>query len=375
MKEGARLPKAKQRRFNREEAIEVKKQLDELLAKGKIRPSRSESAVSTLFVNKADGSKRWCMDLRPINNITKADENKSTLQDCARERLRGAKYFTRLDMRDGYHHLRIKEGHEHLTAFLTEYGLYEWTVMCFGLKNAPAEFARYMNDNLREFLNEIVTVYFDDIIVFADDLETHWQNVRKVLTKIREKKINLKLKKCEFAVRETQFLGQIVDGETTKMQYEKLKAILEWPTPRNCKEIEAFRGLAGYYRQYINRFSDLMENLNERLRLKEFQWTDKEEEAFQKVKESYKKEPILILHDPEKQTFLHADTSDYAMGAEISQLDKNGKRRPVLFYSRKLLPAEMNYSTHDKEMLAIVHTMKKISALPTRYETSSNRQI
>ena len=111
------------------------------------------------------------MDLRPINNITKADENKSPLQDCARERLRGAKYFTRLDMRDGYHHLRIKEGHEHLTAFLTEYGLYEWTVMCFGLKNAPAEFARYMSDNLREFLNEIVTIYFDDIIVYASELE------------------------------------------------------------------------------------------------------------------------------------------------------------------------------------------------------------
>ena len=299
------------------------------------------------------------MDLRPINNITKADENKSPLQDSARERLRGAKYFTRLDMRDGYHHLRIKEGHEHLTAFLTEYGLYEWTVMCFGLKNAPAEFARYMSDSLREFLNEIVTVYFDDIIVFAEDLETHWKNVRKILTRIREKGINLKLKKCEFAVEETQFLGQIVNGETTKMQYEKLKAILEWPTPKNCKEIEMFRGLAGYYRQYIEHFSDQMEDLNERLRLNEFQWTEKEEKAFQKIKESYRKEPILILHDPEKQTWLYADTSDYAMGAEISQLDKNGKRRPVLFYSRKLLPAEMNYTTHDKEMLAIVHTMKK----------------
>ena len=262
-------------------------------------------------------------------------------------------------MRDGYHHLRIKEGQEHLTAFRTEYGLYEWTVMCFGLRNAPAEFARYMSDNLREFLNEIVTIYFDDIIVHASDLETHWKNVRKVLTRIREKGINLKLKKCEFAVNETQFLGQIVNGESTRMQYEKLKAILEWPTPKNCKEIEAFRGLAGYYRQYIERFSDKMKQLNERLRLNEFQWTDKEERAFQEIKESYRKEPILLMHDPEKQTWLHADTSDYAMGAEISQLDENGKRRPILFYSRKLLSAEMNNTTHDKEMLAIVHTMKK----------------
>jgi hypothetical protein len=136
--EGARLPKAKQRRFNREEAIEVKKQLDELLSKGKLRESRSESAVSTLFVLKADGSKRWCMDLRPINNVTKSDENKAPLQESVRERIRGARFFTRLDMRDGYHHLRIKKGHEQRTAFLTEYGLYEWTVMCFGLKKFSA---------------------------------------------------------------------------------------------------------------------------------------------------------------------------------------------------------------------------------------------
>ena len=359
IEEGARLPKAKQRRFNREEAIEVKKQLDELLAKGKIRESRSESAVSTLFVLKADGSKRWCMDLRPVNNVTKSDENKAPLQENVRERIRGAKYFTRLDMRDGYHHLRIKKGHEHRTAFLTEYGLYEWTVMCFGLKNAPAQFARYMSSNLREYLNEFVVVYFDDIVIYSDNLEDHWRHVRKVLQRLRQKGVNLKLKKCEFAVQETNFLGHVVSGETTRMQYEKLKAILEWPVPENCKDIEQFRGIAGYYRQYIKRFSDKMEPLNECLRKNIFEWNNNERESFKTIKDSYRENPILILHDPEKETWLHADASDYAIGAEISQLDQNGKRRPVLFYSRKLLPAEMNYSTPDKEMLAIVHTMKK----------------
>ena len=159
LKEGAKLPRVGQRRFTREEAIEIKKQLNELEKAGKIRKSRSESAVTTLFVEKADKTKRWCMDLRPVNKVTKTDSNKSTLQDTSRERLKGAKYFTRLDMRDGHHHLRIRKGDEHKTAFLTEYGLFEWTVMCFGLKNAPAEFARYMSDNLREFLNDFVVVY------------------------------------------------------------------------------------------------------------------------------------------------------------------------------------------------------------------------
>jgi reverse transcriptase-like protein len=117
------------------------------------------------------------MDLRPINNVTKSDENKAPLQESVRERIRGAKYFTRLDMRDGYHHLRIKEGHEKRTAFLTEYGLYEWTVMCFGLKNAPAQFARYMNDNLKEFLKEFVVIYFDDIMIYSNDLESHRERI------------------------------------------------------------------------------------------------------------------------------------------------------------------------------------------------------
>ena len=353
------MPRAKQRRFTRDEALEVKKQLKELLEKGKIRESRSESAVGTLFVPKHDGTKRWCMDLRPINAVTITDENKSPLQDTTRERIQGARYFTRLDMRDGYHHMRIRKGDEHLTAFITEYGLYEWTVACFGLKNAPAEFARYMNNVLRPFLNDFVVVYFDDIIIFSRNEEEHWEHVRKVLERLQEAKINLKIKKCEFKVMETEFLGHIINGTTMKMQQEKIKAILEWPTPTKHDEIAGFRGLAGYYRQYVENFSDRMRPLNEAITRKEFIWGGEEERAFCDIKNAYRDEQILILIDLEKQIYVHADASDYALGSEISQMDENGKRRPVLFYSRKLTPAEMNYSTADKELLAIVQTMKK----------------
>jgi Reverse transcriptase (RNA-dependent DNA polymerase) len=218
VREGAKLPRAKQRRFTREEAQEIKRQVEELLRLGKIRVSRSESAVGTLFVPKSDGTKRWCMDLRPVNAVTVSDENKAPFQDITRERIRGAKYFTRLDMRDGYHHLRIKEGSEKYTAFITEYGLFEWVVACFGLKNAPAEFARYMSDILREYLNDFVVVYFDDIIIFSNELDAHWEHVREVLGKLRERDVNLKIKKCELAVRETEYLGHIINGETTRMR-------------------------------------------------------------------------------------------------------------------------------------------------------------
>lgn len=299
------------------------------------------------------------MDMRKVNEVTVTDSNQAPLQETARERLKGAKYFTKLDMRDGYHHLRIKAGDEHKTAFLTEYGLYEWKVMCFGLKNAPAEFARFMSDNLREFLNEFVVVYFDDIIIYSNSLEEHWRQVQQVLQRLRERRINLKLKKCEFAVTETEYLGHIINGKETRMEDEKLRSILEWPTPKNCKDIEEFRGMAGYYRQYVERFTDRMEPLNERIRLKTFAWAGDEEAAFNDVKGAYRESKILLLFDPEKQIWVHADASDYAIGSVISQDDEHGKRRPILFYSRKLLPAERNYTTADKEMLAIVQTFKK----------------
>ena len=345
--------------MSREESKEAKKQLDELIGKGKVRPSRSESAAPTLFVLKGDGSKRWCMDLRMLNNVTITDANQAPLQETAKEKLQGKKYFTKLDMRDGYHHLRIKEGDEHKTAFLTEFGLYEWNVMCFGLKNAPAEFARYMNENLHEFINDFVAVYFDDIIIFSDDLETHWQHVRKVLKRMREKGIRFKLKKCTFAAKEVPYLGHIIDGNISRMQEEKLKAILEWPVPRKTKDIEGFRGLTGYYRQYIDSYSDRMKPLNERIKTGTFSWGEEEERAFQEMKNKFKENQVLILFDSEKQIWVFADASNYALGAMICQKDEKGRMRPVLFYSRKLLPAEMNYSTSDKELLAIVQTLKK----------------
>jgi len=329
------------------------------LSLGKIRVSRSESAVNTLFVPKPDGTKRWCMDMRPINTITIPDENKAPLQDISRERIQGAKYFTRLDLRDGYHHLRIREGDERYTAFITEYGLYEWTVACFGLRNAPAEFARYMNHILQEYLNISVVVYFDDIIIYSKTLEEHWRHVSEALRKLREQSVNLKINKCEFAVRETEYLGHVINGETTRMQEEKVRAILEWPKPTTLKHIEQFRGLAGYYRQYVERYSDAAKALNERIRKHIFEWKTEEEKAFQGMKDAYRGNQILILFDWEKQVFVHTDASDYAISAEISQEDAQGRRRPVLFYSRKLLPAEMNYSTPDKELLAIVQVLKK----------------
>jgi len=162
-------------------------------------------------------------------------------------------------------------------------------------------------------LNDFVVVYFDDIIVYSNNPEEHWRHVEQVLEKLQESKVNLKITKCEFGVKETEFLGQIINGGTMRMQEEKVKAILDWPTPKEKDDIATFRGLTGYYRQYIKKFSDKMRPLNEALAKKEFEWKEKEEKAFQQIKDEYRNEKILLLIDLEKQIWVHADASDYAL--------------------------------------------------------------
>ena len=216
----------KQRRTTREESIELKKQLDKLKKLGRIRESRSSSAVNILFIPKQSGALRMCMDYRPINRVTRRDENKAPLQDMNRHQLQGAKWFTKLDMEDGYHRLRIRQGDEKYTAFITEYGLYEWTVMSFGLANAPAEFARFMTHILGEYINEFVTVYFDDVFIYSNTLEEHQVHVKKVLQRLRDEKITIKAQKCEFEKAEVDCLGFIVGGESSRMQPRKIQTVL-----------------------------------------------------------------------------------------------------------------------------------------------------
>ena len=335
--------------------MEIKKQLTELLRQGKVRESRSDSAVGTLFIPKADGSKRWCMDMRPVNNATIPDKNKSPLQDISRERIKGATVFTRLDMKDGYHHLRIREGDERHTAFLTEYGLFEWTVVCFGLRNAPAEFARFMSSILMDYLNEFVVVYFDDIVIFSENEKEHEEHVKKVLRRLKEARINLKIKKCEFGVRETSFLGDIVNGDTTRMQDEKVKAILQWPSPKILsiwKSSEDWWDITGS----ISRI--FYEESKRYLRKRNSVGRQRTKKYSKKLKTSLKETKYLAYSTLRKKSWCK-DTSAYAIGTEISQLGKEGRRRPILFYSRRLTPAEEKYSMVDKEMLAIVQVLKK----------------
>lgn len=348
-------------RLTEQQLAELRKYIDTNMEKGWIRPSSSSAGYPIIFVPKKDGSLRLCVDYRQLNEITKKNRYPLPLIEEIQDRFRGTTWFTGLDIRDAYHKIRIKEGEEWKTAFKTRFGLYEYLVMPFGLTNAPATFQALINDALYEYLDDFVTGYLDDILVFTKGTkEDHTEKVKKVLQRLQKYGLYLKPKKCEFFKKEIKFLGHIVTTEGIKMDPEKIQAILDWPTPTNVKEVQAFHGLANYYRQYITKFSEMVRPLVELFKKDEtFEWNERREKAFQEVKDLFRNGDMRQHFDPEKPSTVDADASDCAIGARLQQPGPDGKLRLVACYSRSMTPAEQNYDIHDKELLAIVCALKK----------------
>ena len=338
----------------------LKEYIEENLKKGFIRPSESSAGYPILFAPKKDGKLRLCVDYRQLNNITVKNRYTLPLISELQDRIGGAKIFTLLDLREAYHHIRMKEGEEWKTAFRTRYGHYEYTVMPFGLTNAPASLQSLMNDTFREFLDEFVVIYLDDILIYSKNEEQHHKHVEKVLEKIQEIGFLVKPEKCAWDVTEVEFLGHIITTEGIRMDPKKIKAIMEWPTPKNIKGVQGFTGLTNYYRKYVDKYSDKAAPLTDMTK-KEigFHWDSTVQKAFDDLKKEFRDGDILANFDPELPGLVEADASDRGVGGVYSQKQKDGKWRPVAFYSRKLSPAELNYEIHDKELLAIVECFKE----------------
>lgn len=333
----------------------LKQYIDENLAKGFIRPSTSSAASPILFVPKKDGTLRLCVDYRQLNSITIKDRYALPLINELQDRLQGMTVFTSLDMRGAYNLIRMKEGEEWKTAFRTRYGLFEYLVMPFGLTNAPATMQRMVNEQLHEYLDVFVVAYLDDILIFSKSQAEHETHVRKVLEKLRGAGILLKPEKCEFHKEELEFLGFIVGTHGVRMNPKKVEAVLDWPTPRTVKEIQSFLGFANFYRRFIEGYSRISAPLTELTRKeRQFDWTPRAQEAFEELKERFTRAPVLAVFNPELEITVETDASDFAIGACLSQKQKDGTLRPIAYYSRKMTPAELNYDVHDKELLAIV---------------------
>jgi Reverse transcriptase (RNA-dependent DNA polymerase)/RNase H-like domain found in reverse transcriptase/Integrase zinc binding domain/Chromo (CHRromatin Organisation MOdifier) domain/gag-polyprotein putative aspartyl protease len=337
----------------------LKKYIEDNLKKQFIRPSTSPFGSPVLFVKKPDGSLRLCVDYRALNRITVKNRHPLPLAVEIMDRIKGATRFTRLDVRDAFNRLRVAEGDEWKTAFRTRYGHFEYLVMPFGLCNAPASFQSYINNALREYLDDFCIAYMDDVLVYTTGtLDEHIQHVRKVLKSLHEHELYVKLEKCEFHVQETKFLGFIISPDGVAMDPDRIKTIVDWPVPKSQYDIQVFLGFANFYRRFIEGYSRVVLPITNLLKkLRKFIWTDKAQAAFDKLKILFTTAPILKHFDPDLEITLHADSSGAALSGIISQWH-NGILHPVAFWSRKCTPAECNYDIYDREMLAIVESMK-----------------
>jgi hypothetical protein len=344
-------------RLSASELVELKKQLDELLKAGFIRPSKSPFGAPILFVKKKTGEMRMCVDYRALNNITIKNSYPLPRIDELFDRLQGAKYFSKIDLRSGYHQIRIAEGDEAKTAFRTRYGHFEFLVLPFGLTNAPGTFMHLMHETFRQHLDNFVLVFLDDILIFSKTLEDHERHVKQVLDTLRKEKLFAKESKCDFFKTEVEFLGHMVGRDGVRMMEDKVKAIGEWPTPAKVGDVRAFLGTAGYYRKFIRDFSSVAAPLSNLTKEdSKFEWGPPQAAAFRALKQAIAKEPVLILPNPSLPFVVHTDASGFATGAVLSQ-DQGKGLQPIAFLSKKMLPAETRYPVHEQELLAIIHAL------------------
>ena len=247
-----------------------------------------------LFVKKKDGTLWLCIDYRQLNKLTIKNKYHLPRIDDLFDQLKGVSIFSKIDLRSGYHQLRIKDVDVHKTAFRTRYGHYEFLVMPFGLTNAPAAFMELMNHVFRPYVDQFVVVFIDDILMYSKDRENHDTHLRVVLETLRKEHLYANLSKCEFWLNEVSFLGNIVSKEVIRVDPKKIKVVVEWKPPRNVTEVRSFLGLAGYYKRFVKGFSMIAAPMTRLLQnIVKFEWGEECQRSFDKLKEFLTEAPVL----------------------------------------------------------------------------------
>jgi hypothetical protein len=314
------------------ELTELKIQLQELLDKEYIRPSVSPWGAQVLFVKKKDGTLRLCIDYRELNKMTIKNKYPLPRINDMFDQVGGAKIFSKLDLRSDYHQVRIKDKDINKKSFRIRYGNYEFVVIPFGLTNAPATFMCLMNNIFNPYLDKFVVVFIDDILVYSKTEEEHDEHLRIVLQTLRKHKLYAKFNMCDFYQREIQYLGHVISSKGIVVDPEKIKSIMEWPVPKDVADIRSFMGITGYYRRFIEGFSNIAYPITS-LQKKgiKFNWSQKCQDSFNKLKELLTMAPIFKVADPDKDFTVCVDASKEGLGGVLTQ-----EGHVICYESRKL---------------------------------------
>lgn len=364
--------------LSKSEQIELDTFIEEQLRTGRIRPSKSPIASPFFFVKKKDGALRPVQDYRKLNEMTIRNQYPLPLVSELMDKLKGAKYFTKLDVRWGFNNIRIKKGDEHKAAFITNRGLFEPLVMFFGLTNSPATFQCMMNDLFKDLiLQGHVIVYMDDILIFTNDRNLHAQITRQVLHILQDNNLYLKPEKCEFDQLEVEYLGVIISEGQIRMSPKKVDAVAQWPTPKSKKDVQQFLGFVNFYRRFVRNFADLATPLHALTGSAPWKWSHTEDTSFKNLRDAVISGPVLTIPLDDAPFKIEADSSGYATGAVLSQL-QDDQWRPIAFYSKTLNEVERNYDIHDRELLSIMRSLadwrRYILGTPTPVDIISDHQ-
>lgn len=368
---GAVPPCRQTYRLSPSELRELKKQIDDLLEKGLIRPSSSPYGAPVLFAPKPDGSLRLVLDYRELNAITVKDRYPLPRDSDLFDQLAGAKVVSSVDLLQGFWQTLNRPEDIHKTAIRTPLGAFEFLVMPMGLCNAPATFQRMMENVLRPYLTQFCMCYQDDLIIYSKSAEEHRRHLQLIFNTLREHNLKLKLKKCEFFRKRIKFLGHIIDvtGDYAKIEPnpELVQTIVDWKPLQSNGDVQSFIGAVNYYSRMIENYAEraapLTSIMNDKWSeakgtMSEF-WTDDCDKAFEDLKKAITTAPVLAINDPELPYVLQTDASDKALGGVLMQIRPDGNRVVIAYLHHKFNKVERRWPIHERELYALYYSLGK----------------
>lgn len=350
----AKPPNIRPYRMSHNQKNSIELLIKEMLKTGEIRPSHSPYSSPAILVRKKDKSWRLCVDFRALNDMTIKNKFPIPVIEDLLDELHGTTIFTKLDLRSGYHQIRMNEADVHKTAFSTHLGHYEYQVMPFGLSNAPATFQELMNSIFSRFLRKFVLVFFDDILVYSANVQEHARHLSQVLLALRNHSLKVKFSKCTFGQPQVEYLGHIINGQGVQTDPSKIQDIINWKTPQTIKKLRGFLGLTGYYRRFIKGYATICQPLHNILKKDAFHWGQEQQLAFDTLKQVMSHPPLLALPDFTTPFTMETDACASGLGAVLMQQGK-----PLAFFSKSLGPRASAQSIYEKEAMAILEALKK----------------